>query len=38
VAPHEIQIKISENKSGISRKLRGEGNEVEEETTRLRRR
>jgi len=38
VAPHEIQMKTSENKSGTMRRLRGEGNEVEEEVTRLKRR
>jgi len=31
-------MKTSENKSGTMRRLRGEGNEVEEEVTRLKRR
>jgi len=38
VTPREIQIKTSENKSGTTRRLRGEGSEDEEEATRLRRR
>jgi len=33
-----MQMKTSENKSGTTWKLRGEGNEAEEEATRLRRR
>jgi len=38
VAPREIQMKTNENKSGTMWRLRGEGSEAEEETTRFRRR
>jgi len=38
VAPREIQMKTSDNKSGTTRRLGREGSEVEEEATRLRRR